>query len=347
MSHQNVLVKLFLQRWFLISLVLVIMAGMVTGYQLESDQLQMLIKYSKPRAITAFVLFLMSFSLDSSQFGKALRSPAPVLWSSFVNFGILPFIAWQMMSLQGTEDFKYGLFIACTVPCTMAAASVWTRKAEGNDAVSLLVTVLTNGLCFVITPFWLKLVIEQGMELESSAMVQRLVIAVLIPTIIGQLIRFVPVCRSFATRRKRQLSNTGQICILFIVFSAACKGGFQIREVGQPASVSSIIIVVFSCLFIHLLSMFIAVKGSKIFRFSREDQIASAFAGSQKTLPIAVLIATDAGMFGDPNLLGEGIGIPFAIMPPLIFHTTQLFIDTIIADRFAAKQLQLSKEPSS
>ncbi len=320
-----------------------IAGGIATGYQIDSDQLLGVLKYANPSLVTAFVLFLMSFSLDSSQFGKAIKSPAPVLWASFANYGILPLIGWQVMKIQGTEDFKYGLLIACTVPCTMAAASVWTRKAEGNDAVSLLVTVLTNGLCFLITPFWLNMIVSHGMKLNMGEMVQRLVIAVLIPTIIGQMVRGIPLLRSFATRRKKQLSNTGQICILFIVFSAACKGGIRLKEIGQPASMSSVLIVVFSCLLVHLLAMVVAYYGAKIFRFSREDQIASAFAGSQKTLPIGVLIATDPSMFGNPNLLGEGIGVPFAIMPLLIFHTLQLFTDTIIASRFAEKQLVLKK----
>lgn len=346
MNRHNKLVEFYLQSWFLICLVIVISSGILTGYQVDSNQLLGFLEYANPSLVTAFVLFLMSFSLDSSQFGNAIKSPAPVLWASFANYGILPLIGWQMMRIQGTEDFKYGLLIACTVPCTMAAASVWTRKAEGNDAVSLLVTVLTNGLCFLITPFWLNLIASHGMKLNSGDMVLRLVIAVLIPTIVGQLARTVPLLCSFATRRKKQLSSTGQICILFIVFSAACKGGVQLKEIGQPASMSSVLIVIFSCLFVHLLAMAIAYYGAKTFKFSREDQIASAFAGSQKTLPIGVLIATDPSMFGNPNLLGEGIGIPFAIMPLIIFHTLQLFTDTIIANRFAEKQLALKKAAS-
>lgn len=344
MSHQNKYLQFLIERWFLVSLLLVISGGMVIGYQLSENQIGTLLQYAKPRIITAFVLFLMSFSLDSSQFGKALRSPAPVLWSSFVNYGILPLMALLLMNYQGTADFKYGLFIASSVPCTMAAASVWTRKAEGNDAVSLLVTVLTNGFCFLMTPFWINMIATKGMKLDSSEMIQRLVIAVLVPTIIGQMVRGVPLLRTFATRRKKGLSNTGQICILFIVFSAACKGGYQLREVGQPTSLGAVGMVAISCLAIHLVAMVISVQGAKLFRFSRGDQIASAFAGSQKTLPIAVLIATDPDMFGDPNLLGEGIGIPFAIMPPLIFHSLQLFVDTIIADRFAKKELTPSQE---
>ena len=66
------------------------------------------------------------------------------------------------MRLQLAPDFSFGLMIAASAPSTMAAASVWTRRAKGNDAVSLLVTILTNGFCFLVTPAWLVLATAAG-----------------------------------------------------------------------------------------------------------------------------------------------------------------------------------------
>jgi predicted Na+-dependent transporter len=62
---------------------------------------------------------------------------------------------------------------------------------------------------------------------------------------------------------------------------------------------------------------------------SREDRIAVLFGSSQKTLPIGVYLATSPEMFGSGSF-------PFAVFPMLMFHATQLFVDTIIADRIAA-----------
>ncbi|MCH7571822.1 MAG: bile acid:sodium symporter [Planctomycetes bacterium] len=150
------MLKFLQKRWFLVSLLVLISAGLVTGTTLSEDHVKEFSSLIKPGWITAVVLFLMSFSLDSRQLKASFRSPGPVLWASLVNFGMIPMMAWLLMPLQLTADFAFGLMIAGSVPCTMAAASVWTRKAGGNDAVSLLVTVLTNGLCFLLTPFWLN-----------------------------------------------------------------------------------------------------------------------------------------------------------------------------------------------
>jgi hypothetical protein len=54
-------------------------------------------------------------------------------------------------------------------------------------------------------------------------------------------------------------------------------------------------------------------------------------------LPIGVLIATATNMLGNPNLLGPGEGIPFAVFPMLMYHASQLFIDTVVADQLASR----------
>jgi sodium/bile acid cotransporter 7 len=56
----------------------------------------------------------------------------------------------------------------------------------------------------------------------------------------------------------------------------------------------------------------------------REDVVAAAFAGSQKTLPIGLLVATELA----------GKGVPFVVFPILMYHASQLILDTMIADWF-------------
>jgi sodium/bile acid cotransporter 7 len=67
----------------------------------------------------------------------------------------------------------------------------------------------------------------------------------------------------------------------------------------------------------------------------RRDAAAVAFAGSQKTLPIGIYVA---GLFG--------AAYPFALFPMLLYHTTQLFFDTWLASRLAAREPS-PREPSA
>jgi sodium/bile acid cotransporter 7 len=334
----------FLQkRWFLVALAVLIPAGIFWGMQYPPETPatpsteSWLVRFKLSQVITAVVLLLMAFSLDSRHLTAAVRSPGPVLWASLVNYGGIPLLAWGLSGLQQTRDFQIGLMIAGTVPCTLAAASVWTRKAKGNDAVSLMVTLFTNTICFVATPFWLNLTIGQGITLDTVDMIFRLLFVVLLPTLAGQALRQIPRLGAFATRQKTPIGVVAQSLILVLVFLAAFRAGKQLGGEGPHPSLVSVALVWGSCIALHLAAMAIGWMGSGMMGFSRENRAAIVFASSQKTLPIGVLIATAANMLGNPDLLGPGQGIPFAVFPMLMYHASQLFIDTVVADALAAR----------
>ncbi|MFO1022392.1 MAG: bile acid:sodium symporter [Planctomycetales bacterium] len=61
------------------------------------------------------------------------------------------------------------------------------------------------------------------------------------------------------------------------------------------------------------------------------DEYAVAIAGSQKTLPTGVLIASE---------LARSAGLAFAIFPMLMFHASQLFIDAWIVQAWHRREVQ-------
>lgn len=328
------------RRWFLLALAVLIPSGMVLGAAVEWSAVARRMGTlagvadgaisNLPRISTMVVLFLMAFSLDSRQLTASFRSPGPVLWASLVNYGLIPAAAWAIVGLQAPRDFQVGLMIAASVPCTLAAASVWTRKAGGNDAVSLMVTLSTNAACFAVTPFWLEFTTGSSVQLDLPEMMLRLVESVLIPTALGQIVRQFAGPARFAVRHKTPIGVVAQMLILVIVFLAATKSGVQLSGMGEVPGAVAIGRVWLSCIGLHVGAMAIAIAGARLLGFARPDRIAIAFAGSQKTLPIGVLLATDPALFGSPEL-----GVPFAVFPILMYHTSQLFIDTAVADRMA------------
>ena len=99
--------------------------------------------------------------------------------------------AWRglLLGLMTLFVVNIGLMIAAVVPCTLATASVSTRQAGGNDAVSLLVTLLTNLICVVLTPLWLKWTISIEAGIDPLPVIANLAGNVLLPTILGQVAR--------------------------------------------------------------------------------------------------------------------------------------------------------------
>ncbi len=325
------------RHWFLVALLVLIPLGAGCGLGF-GDGIRRYTRAVEPRWITAAALFLMSFTLDSSQLRKSLGSPWPVGLATTINFGVVPVLALAIAPFQLADDFRYGIIIAASVPCTMAAASVWTRQAGGNDAVSLLVTLVTNGTCVVVSPFWLRLGTGENVELEFSQMTLRLLGAVLIPGVLGQLLRLNARARHFAIRRKRRISIAALACILCLVFASSCDCGVQLQTDRPGPSLAAVVLVWGCCIALHLSAMLIAEVIIRATRVSDFDRPAVLFASSQKTLPIGVLLSRE---------IGTAAGVPFAVFPMLMFHATQLVIDTAIANRLRKSRDRNSSSPDS
>ncbi|MFH1303947.1 MAG: bile acid:sodium symporter, partial [Planctomycetota bacterium] len=234
------------------------------------------------------------------------------------------------LPLQLTPDFQVGLIIMASVPCTLCGASVWTRRAGGNDGISLMVTMITNGACFLTVPFWILLITSREIEFDRVEMVTKLFYAAMLPVVFGQILRLNSRVKQFADGITSKLGTVALVFVLLMVLLAAVQTGYGIKTSETGISFAAVAIVWISCIIVHVSGFFTNMFLGKTLRFHPRDQIASALAGSQKTLPIAVFVATDASMFGDA-------GIPSAVFPMLMFHTSQFFIDTILADRHREK----------
>jgi len=161
-------------------------------------------------------------------------------------------------------------------------------------------------------------------------MITKLIYAALIPVAIGQVFRLNARIKNYADRITSKLGTIALLFVLLMVLLAAVQTGYGIQTSETGISFAAIAIVWISCIVVHVGGFYFNLSLGKSFGFHPRDQIASAISGSQKTLPIAIFVATDASMFGNA-------GMPSAVFPLLMFHTSQFFIDTILADRHREK----------
>ena len=319
-----------IQSWFLISLVILLPGGMVWGWLTTEDWRQMTVGRVYPGTTTVIILFLMSFSLNSRRLRDSFRSPGPVIWGTIVNIGILPLLAWPLARYFSLTDFSLGLMIAAVVPCTLATASVSTRQAGGNDAVSLLVTLLTNLFSVILTPLWLKWTIAVEANIDPWPVIVNLAATVLLPTILGQVVRLWPLPDQFATKHLMRISIVAQCLVLLIVTKAAVEAGGRLQSQAVWPTEMDFATLLAACAGLHLVAMLIAELGGRWLKLPKVDRIATVFAGSQKTLPVGLLLAAMPAITGD-------LSLPFITFPILLFHAVQLMMDTAIADQIARR----------
>jgi len=302
-------------RWFLLLLGLELVLGLAFPAHLLP------VARSIPQdVVVATVLFLMALPLEARIMWRSLRQPKATLLALAINAVILPLVAWGLsFTLRGA--LAHGLMIAAAVPCTLASAAVWTRRAGGNEAVAMMVMIITNLACFLITPFWLVVTTGKNVEIDIAEMAAKLFWLVVLPIIAAQLIRLIRPIGAWGSRHKAPLSILAQCGILAIVLVGAVESGKHLSgsQADSPTALDWFAMLA-NVAGLHVAMLWLGLWLGKLLGLERPDRIAVGIAGSQKTLMI--------GLHSALQYYGS-----LAMLPMVAYHLCQLLIDTVVADR--------------
>jgi sodium/bile acid cotransporter 7 len=304
------------QLGFLLALIVVLLAGI--GWPHSADHVT---RWLSADVLVAAVTFVMALPLETGKLWRSIRRPGPAWLASAINSGVAPLLGFVAGGFLPTE-LGAGVILAAAVPCTLATAAVWTRRAGGNDAVAFLVTMITNLACFIVVPAWLWLLLDLQVEIDYRRIVIGLFQLLVVPIVAAQILRqWLPLGRQ-ATLHKRALSRIAQLGVLLMVLVGAVRCGEQLQATADRSvlSAGNLAAMILSVIAIHLALVQIGISSARWVGFDREDAIAVAFSGSQKTLMVGSYLALAVS--------------PLAIFPMVAYHAAQLIIDTLIADRW-------------
>ncbi|MBT4694766.1 MAG: hypothetical protein HOA14_12690 [Planctomycetaceae bacterium] len=306
------------KRWFLLSLVVVFALGLIVHEECATWADHEPFR----NAVVFTVLFLMAASLSLKALSSGIRRPRGTLLAVVMNYGALPLILWAVTCLLGNLEFeglRGGLLVVAVTPCTLVSAAVWTRRAGGNDSIAIMVTLITNLLCFVIAPLWLLFFFGKNVELKTpfSEMVLKLGLLVVLPMVLAQLTRTHRRWANWATDNKSTLGIAAQCGILTMVFLGSIKVGPEMVGENAGHAIALIGIALAVVLFVHIVVFWLGIAIGGWLKLSRADALAVGFAGSQKTLMIGLLICLD---------------LEVLVIPIVLYHASQLIVDTLFAD---------------
>ncbi len=314
----DVMKRFLLDRWFLLALATVILIGLSLSRHLSPLADARILR----GGIVVSVLFLMALPLELGAMWRVVRYPRAAGLAIAINSGLAPLVAWGIAPLL-SGDLALGLMVAAATPCTLASASVWTRRAGGNDAIAIVVTVVTNLTCFIVTPLWLALLTQRSSAAAPrlGEMVLKLALLVVLPIVAAQLVRLRRPIGIYATRRKTALSVAAQCGVLAMVLLGTIGAGEKLRsmESGDAPDAWQYGLMIAAVLGVHLILLFTGLFLARVAKLARGDRIAVGFAGSQKTLMVGLAIAVDYG--------------GLVLLPMVAYHVGQLLVDTIVADR--------------
>jgi sodium/bile acid cotransporter 7 len=149
-----------------------------------------------------------------------------------------------------------------------------------------------------------------------------LVLVLVLPVVLGQAARRLPGVPAGMARHRVVLGAVARLLVASVLIAAAVDAASQ----AELLSAGLVLATLAVCGVVHLTGLLLGLWGGRLLGLARADRIAVAFAGSQKTLPVALFLY-GAYYRGD---------YPLAVLPLLLYHAAQLLVDTLIADRLAA-----------
>jgi sodium/bile acid cotransporter 7 len=306
------------QYWFLLALAGVIVLGF--GWPALLAPVVQIPHVGETVTFTA--LFLMALPLEAAAVRQALFRPAPVILATFGQYVCSPLLAFGAASLLQRMGFARplweGLIVVSVIPCTLASVVLWTRRAEGNEAAAVLVTLVTNLSCFVVTPLWIAILLgAREVPIPIGTLVQQLLLLVVLPIVLAQLLRRHRRFATAATKAKWPLGIATQFCVLAIVLVGSIKTSQKMSPADALQSVWGWVILIGVVLAVHVILFWGGYWTARRLRLTDADTASVAFAGSQKTLMVGMHVA---------------LALQVSILPMVIYHVGQLLIDTIFAD---------------
>ena len=235
----------------------------------------------------------------------------PVLASTFVLAPVAAYGLALWWRPEGDPHFLPAIMIMAAQAGTLASALALTMMAGGNRELALVVTVLSNSLTVLLTPFILERAVGATVQFNTSAMVLRMFLIVLLPILIGQLLR--PKLWERTESVRPALKVAPQLIILLFVYA-----GFASGQGGEL-----LLWVLAACVALHVILLGVMAVVSGLLKLSWPDRTAVILCGSQKTLPNGIYIWSH---FFPAN--------PYGAVPLVLYHLFQLIVDTLLVSKF-------------
>jgi sodium/bile acid cotransporter 7 len=289
------------------------------------------VEWIPPRVVVACILFLMAWGLRTRELLHTLTHPAPALLAVTVSYGVLPLLGWLAGPLLPLPDFRLGLLVCASVPCTLASAVLWTRLGGGNEATALLAVVLSTSLGWLATPLWLTRASGLPVAPDTAKMMSNLFLVLVVPLVLAQVTRAIPKVGPVVDAHKTTIGVVARLMIFSVILLAVVTSAGAVTPdlgwltLGYTAGV---------CVGLHLTALTLGLSGARLLGFARVDAIAVAFTSSQKTLPVSLFLFYEY----------YKTDYPLAVIPMVFYHVGQLIADTFVADRLAAKAEPLRNE---
>lgn len=321
------LVKKIKKEWFLVGMVVAIALATVTSEVGKSGGYIYLDKLTGIGVAIVFFLHGLGLSPKSIKAGMTnWRLHLYIQAATFVVYPLLWVILGDAFMAYMPAALAFGFCYLLVLPSTISSSVAMTSVGKGNVPGAIFNASLSSILGVFITPLLIQLFMGvEGVELDLMASVISIAQLLLLPMIVGQLLR--PYLVDWATRHKSVVGKVDKYVILLIVYNAFCDS--VDNGIWSEFSIGLLAVSIVMCFVILLFMVHLIQWGARRVNFTLPDEVAAVFCGTKKTLAAGIPMAKV--IFGaDPNL-------GMILLPIMLYHPIQIFYCAVLANRYARR----------
>jgi len=306
--------------WFISGLVLVFVITVADTTETVSGIGRWFKMHRGPDAVIVLIFFFSGLILNARQIRSGLMDIKGIVIALAIIFLVSPITGALFSMAPLSTGIKIGVFLVAVMPTTLSSGVVMTGAAGGNMAHALVITILANGLAVFTIPVALSLLLNlvggtAVVNIDKPAIVMKLGFYVLLPLCTGLTIKFFT--KSFIDRFALKLQVSNQWLVLGIVWMAMSQARDAI--INTEVSVGIVFLLVFG---FHGILLTFAGLFSKLLKLGRGRRESVIFMGSQKTLPLSVIL--QVSLFPQYGL---------ALVVCVLHHMVHLLMDGYLVGR--------------
>ena len=273
------------------------------------------------------LFFLYGAKLDPASVRAGLlnvRLQTLTFLATYLLFPLLGLLLAAMFEQVLGPALTIGLLFLTVLPSTVQSSIAFTSIAGGNIPAAICAASLSNIVGVALTPLLVAKLLHLDGGGVSWEAVEKIGVQILLPFVVGQLLR--PVIGGLVQRHRllTMIVDRGSILlIVYSAFSASTVSGLW-SQIPMPGIVLSLLVVAI----LLALAMGSMVAAGRLLRLPPQDQAVLFFCGSTKSLASGLPIAS--AIF-PAAILGA------TVLPVMMYHMLQLLVCSFIAQKSARR----------
>jgi len=294
--------------------------------------------WSVASSLCVCVIFVISgLTLSTSDIKEAMSAWPAALLGLLSILVITPLFGAVPLRIPfEPPEFQYGLAIFCMMPTTLSSGVALVTQAKGNAALALILTVGSNLLGILTIPFVVSALLNvSDVSIDPLPLLMKLCATILVPLVIGKSIReSSEAIQGFVKTHKVKLGLLNNGCLIIVAWMKLSQSADKFKEIALYNILLAVLAgIAIHCVFLLLNFSILALPCTKL---ANKEYKAVMIMASQKTLPVAVTVI---------GFLPAGLGEQgLMVIPCIISHMSQIFIDAAIVSRWAQQWEQEERD---